>query len=69
MNILTLIVTIEPATGKTMVRPACELYRSLEQATAQVLRREYKSGIATWIKAMPMPLAAQSLIEPLDVWF
>lgn len=48
MNILTLIVTIEPATGKTMVRPACELYRSLEQATAQVLRREYKSGIATW---------------------
>jgi 2-iminoacetate synthase ThiH len=37
-----------------MVRPACELYRTLEQATRQVLRREYESGIMTYLYAVPI---------------
>jgi hypothetical protein len=51
---ITLICTREPATGRTMVRPACELYRTLEQATRQVLRREYESGIMTYLYAVPI---------------
>lgn len=51
MNV-TFICTIEPCSGKAMMIPACELYRSILMARRNVERREYASGIATWIKTM-----------------
>lgn len=33
-----------------MSRPACEMYRNVEQAQRNVLRREYESGIMTFMR-------------------
>ena len=46
---LTIIHTLEPITNKYVARPACELYRTLEQTANNVFRREYEKGIPTWI--------------------
>lgn len=63
------IFTIEPCSGKTMSRPACELYRTYEQAMRNVLRREYEAGIATWVKRYNIPFTRLPDISPVDELF
>jgi hypothetical protein len=61
---LTMICTLEPATGKYMIRPACELYRTLEQTINNVLRREYEKGIPTWLVERRLP--SHHTVTPTD---
>lgn len=48
MRQITVIFTV--TRDGMMSRPACELYRNVEQAQRNVLRREYESGIVTFLR-------------------
>lgn len=67
---LTFIIT-QDGDGKAMMRPACELYRTLEQATRNVLRREYERGIATWLRSATVHRNSRAAteVQPLGVTF
>ena len=69
MEYVTFIHTIEPATGRTMMRPACEMYRTIEQTRRNVERREYQSGIATWITYVRVHYSRLQQIGELDEIF
>jgi len=54
------------STKQVFVIPACELYRTLEQATEQVLRREYEVGMPTWLIHVDTPRLSAHKITPVQ---
>jgi len=55
MRNITMIVTASSGwIDGVMTRPACELYRTMEQAQRNVLRREYERGIMTFLRTTKM---------------
>jgi hypothetical protein len=58
MTKITFLVTREPATGRIMCCPACEQYHTPEQTLRNVLRREYQSGIMTYLDTREASYAA-----------
>jgi len=47
---LTMICTLEPATGNYMMVAACELYQTMEQTVKHVMNREYINGVPTYLR-------------------
>lgn len=66
---LTIITTIEPCSGKSMTRPACEIYHTSMHCLNNVLRREYINGIATWANVRNVHETHLPSIQPVGDYF
>ena len=68
-DMITIIYTFDPLSGYYLLRPACEFYRTQNQATNAVLDREYVKGITTWIVHRLLSDSKMSVINPLENYF
>ena len=61
-HLVTFICTLAHD-GACMI-PACELYRTLDQAQCRTLDREYIKGIACWITSVRVHESQMYRIDP-----